>query len=229
MLDWFLAAVLVPCLVVQSAPTSVPKVVADCSFDLWHPYTCRGDPSAQHTGISEALLQDFQLMSEYAAAAYCPGNLDTPGTQVTCSACNCPKVEAANASTMLEFTRGTPADDSGFVAVDDKNRLIVVAFRGSLSISNWKVDLQVWMTSIRWCEGCKAHTGFWQAWQEIREKIIPLIGRARSEHPDYRVIVTGHSLGAAIATLAATELRGMDPHYAKITELVSLSSCVAAL
>ncbi|MCJ1249667.1 hypothetical protein MMC30_006893 [Trapelia coarctata] len=125
---------------------------------------------------------------------------------------------------MLEFTNTKLSDDSGFVAVDDKNKFVVVSFRGTLSKLNWKVDLTLTRRATAWCEGCFVHKGFWEAWQEIRGKIIPLVKQARIEHPDYRVRITGHSLGAAIATLAATEFRMMDPHYLNITELYSYGS-----
>ena len=198
-----------------------------CKHDWKHIFVCKNDPSKRHFGISEELFQEFRLMSQYAAAAYCPGNLDSPGTQVTCPVGNCPLVEMANATTMLEFTKTKLSDDSGFVAVDDKNKFIVVSFRGTLSKLNWKVNWKLIRTAIAWCEGCSVHKGFWGAWQEIRGKIIPLVEQARVEHPDYRVRITGHSLGAAIATLAATELRMMDPHYLNITELVRHSESIS--
>jgi hypothetical protein len=210
-------------LVLRGACLPAAEKSATCIHGWHHKYVCRNDPSGQHTGISEALLREFYLMSQYAAAAYCPGNLNSPGTQVTCPVGNCPLVEAANATTILEFTNIRLSDDSGFVAVDDKNRLIVASFRGTLSRANWMVDLRITKAETGWCDGCSVHKGFWGAWQEIKDKIMPLIERARSEHPDYRVVLTGHSLGAAIATLAATDIRRLGPHYLNVTELVSYS------
>jgi len=220
---WLVSALPVSCLLVQGACLPASENNATCIRDWRSKFVCKNDPSGQHTGISEALLRDLHLMSQYAAAAYCPGNLDSPGTQVTCPVGNCPLVEAANATTMLEFTNIRMSDDSGFVAVDDKNRLVVVSFRGTLSRANWMVDLRMTRGEIGWCEGCSVHNGFWGAWQEIKDKIMPLVEKARSKHPDYRVIITGHSLGAAIATLAATEIRRLGPHYLNATELVSYS------
>ncbi|TVY87816.1 Lipase [Lachnellula willkommii] len=36
---------------------------------------------------------------------------------------------------------------------------------------------------------------------------MPAVSTALLEHPDYRIVVTGHSLGAAVGTLAAVDLR----------------------
>jgi thioesterase domain-containing protein len=37
--------------------------------------------------------------------------------------------------------------------------------------------------------------------------VIDAVTQARVEHPDYQVVVTGHSLGGALATIAAGVLR----------------------
>ncbi|KAL1648480.1 hypothetical protein SLS58_002235 [Diplodia intermedia] len=55
--------------------------------------------------ISQDLFDTFKLMSQYAAAAYCPDNNDTPNTKVTCNTGNCPLVEAADATTVSEFEK----------------------------------------------------------------------------------------------------------------------------
>ena len=191
-----------------------------CYHDLHHIISCNNDPSEEHIGIPEKLFQDFRLMAEYSAAAYCPSNNDSPGTQVTCPTSNCPLVEAADATTMMEFEDTSSTDDTGFVAVDDKNRMVIVAFRGSDSWSNWVVNLEVIRVATDWCDNCNVHDGYWKSWHEIKDRIIPLLEKAVKEHSDYRIIITGHSLGAAIATLAAAEIRMIGSHYMKFTELV---------
>ncbi|MCJ1392727.1 hypothetical protein MMC18_005598 [Xylographa bjoerkii] len=163
-------------------------------------------------------------MAGYAAAAYCPSNNDSPGTQVTYPASNCPLVEAANATTMMEFEDTKSTDDTGFVAIDDKNRMVIVAFRGSDSWTNWVVNLEMIRVATGWCDDCNVHDGYWKSWHEIKDRIVPLLEKAVEEHPEYRIIITGHSLGAAIATIAAAEVRMIGPHFMKFTELYSYGS-----
>jgi hypothetical protein len=40
-------------------------------------------------------------------------------------------------------------------------------------------------------------------WKQLKLKVLPILGKAFKEHPDYQFIFTGHSLGAAMATIAA--------------------------
>jgi len=42
------------------------------------------------------------------------------------------------------------------------------------------------------------------------------LNHTMSQHPDYEVVVVGHSLGAAVATLAATDIRGKGHPSAKL-------------
>lgn len=44
-------------------------------------------------------------MEQYSAAAYCTENNNSPGTKLSCHVGNCPRVEAANTITPLEFQK----------------------------------------------------------------------------------------------------------------------------
>jgi putative lipase involved disintegration of autophagic bodies len=55
--------------------------------------------------------------------------------------------------------------------------------------------------------GAKCNTGFLGFWNESKEKAMEGIKAALAEHPDYPIIVTGHSLGGSAAVFAAIELR----------------------
>lgn len=53
--------------------------------------------------VSAESLKAFTLFAEYAAAAYCDENLESPGTKVRCNKGNCPTVEKADTKTLTEF------------------------------------------------------------------------------------------------------------------------------
>jgi len=86
----------------------------------------------------------------------------------------------------------------------------VVSFRGSSNVMNWIRDLQALPTDASdWphCVGCEVHSGFDSIWHRIK----PLLESNLHDigcHPHSNGIlhITGHSLGAALATLAAFDL-----------------------
>jgi Lipase 3 N-terminal region len=52
-----------------------------------------------------SFFADLQLYSQYAAAAYCSGNTDSPGQKVRCPIGNCPIVEALDTKTILGISK----------------------------------------------------------------------------------------------------------------------------
>jgi hypothetical protein len=92
-----------------------------------------------------------------------------------------------------------------FLAVDHASRSIVLALRGTLSLSGAIVDMQG--MAADYVTG-KAHKGIAEmaenVWEESGEKILKLCDR--SEFQDYRFLITGHSLGAGTACLLNLKL-----------------------
>lgn len=157
--------------------------------------------------VDAQLLSTFALMEQYALAAYCPTNYNSPGDKVSCSSKNCPLVQSANTITLAEFNSDLATDVTGFVAADDTNRLIVISFRGSHSLDNWITNLQLDLIKTDLCPGCTAHHGFWQSWLDSRKAVLDAIKGSANTRPGYKIVATGHSLGGAIASIAAAQLR----------------------
>ncbi|KAI9788784.1 MAG: hypothetical protein M1816_006565 [Peltula sp. TS41687] len=157
--------------------------------------------------ITSDLLSTFKLFSQYAGASYCPGNNDSPNTKITCAAGNCPLVEASDTKTASEFENSFQTDTTGYVAVDNTHKFIVVAFRGSTSVRNWVFNGDIGLFPTDLCTGCHVHHGFWTAWKEIESTVLAAVKNAVAANPGFAVKVTGHSLGGAIATIAAAKLR----------------------
>ncbi|KAK0121841.1 hypothetical protein ONS95_010121 [Cadophora gregata] len=157
------------------------------------------------------LTTQLEAVSQFAAAAYCEGNTHSAGQYISCLPENCLFVEKSNAWVTEAFWNIGESNTIGFVAVDDTNHLIVLAFQGTANTLHKLTDAAFLPTSTNLCgtgeNECKIHRGFWHAWQDVESIVTNSVLRAVIEHPGYRVIATGHSLGGALAALAATSLR----------------------
>jgi len=63
------------------------------------------------------------------------------------------------------------------------------------------------------CPNCTVHSGFMTSWRNTRCTIVPHVEKALNDFPDYELVLVGHSLGGAVAALAALEFqsRGWKP------------------
>jgi len=68
-------------------------------------------------------------------------------------------------------------------------------------------DLDIGTTETDICSGCTAHNGFWNSWVDARDRVLSCVKETSMKYPAYQIAVAGHSLGGAIATLAAAHLR----------------------
>jgi hypothetical protein len=112
----------------------------------------------------------------------------------------------------------------GFVAVDDVQRQIVVAFRGSESLPEFIVAdlLSAVQAPTILCPDCTTGLGYAAAYFAQRDTIMSGIARARmGTRATYNITVTGHSLGGALAHLAAVELRQNPLNAGIAIDLVS--------
>ncbi|GMI27011.1 hypothetical protein TeGR_g1224 [Tetraparma gracilis] len=90
---------------------------------------------------------------------------------------------------------------------------VVVALRGSLSAQDWIDDAKnAVLTDYPECEGCRVGLGWYDTCKDMAELTIAAAREVAANHPGAPLIITGHSLGAAVAPLfyaevAKTELK----------------------
>lgn len=99
----------------------------------------------------------------------------------------------------------TDAGLAGFVGTHGALQAIVITFRGSDNAANWVTDLDALTTEYSSCDGCKVHKGFYKAFQKIEADLREVIKMLLEDHPTYTLLLTGHSYGAAVSTLAAAD------------------------
>ncbi|GET91253.1 lipase, putative [Leishmania tarentolae] len=107
----------------------------------------------------------------------------------------------------------TSTGNLGYSGLDHDGKRIVVAFRGTYNTANWIQNLDFWLTPYPHpgCgKLCKVHGGFYEAYGSLRAQMIQDLLVMHSEYPFYTLFITGHSLGGAIASLAAVEVTTWD-------------------
>jgi hypothetical protein len=157
-----------------------------------------------------ANIDKLKLFAQYSAAAYCKSVIDSSAstTKVRCSVGNCPLVEAADTVLLYTFDGVGGHDIAGFLAVDKTNEFIVLSFRGNIKeLQNFLDDGDVIPVSYWRCDACLVHQGFLQSWQVVSVALEDAIFSNQDNYTGYPIVVTGHSYGAAVATIAAEDIR----------------------
>lgn len=128
---------------------------------------------------------------------------------------------------------GTSQLHEGFVTYDDQLKAIVICFKGtnpkkggdlSADIKYWPVDVFSFNDAILPFHIDVAR-GFWQRFMQLNPFILGAIRAERKKHPDvHELICTGHSLGGAVATIAAVMYTIVPPPGIKRVRLVSIEA-----
>ncbi|MEM7793442.1 MAG: lipase family protein [Cyanobacteria bacterium P01_C01_bin.118] len=118
----------------------------------------------------------------------------------------------------FQYFNNKEYDTQAFIFRTDK--CIVLAFRGSQEIRDWYTNFSTKLrkftirregqTSISSYKG-RVHTGFFLAWASVERRVLAQIRSWQKElKPGEQLpplVVTGHSLGGALATMAAASLQ----------------------
>ena len=169
-------------------------------------------PAPQPSNITQVLFDEFAILSELVDIAYCVGTLNT-GIDVpfTClSYC----AHFPSLSLVTTWNTGlTLSDSCGYIALSPSERRIIIAFRGTYSLVNALADLSLARQEYlpypdAECDGCTVHAGFLESWEQTEKIIGGVVGDLLQQHPGYKLELVGHSLGAAVAALAALDFVG---------------------
>ncbi|KAI6121842.1 Alpha/Beta hydrolase protein [Pisolithus sp. B1] len=159
------------------------------------------DPGA---GIDQETYNNLVLYAKYASAAYQP---------------LCPRPMS---NTLIGQFTSVVTTTHGFVARDDKRKEIVAAFRGSKEVISILLDGSVILTPLQGIglppshlpstsKRPHVHTGFLIAYQSIARVMLDLVETQINMYPMYAVVMTGHSMGGAIASIASIAIRNTYP------------------
>ncbi|ODV88035.1 hypothetical protein CANARDRAFT_26195 [[Candida] arabinofermentans NRRL YB-2248] len=170
------------------------------------------------TGLNDtAIYNELYLGAEYCRVTYCiatnhlvTGDIDSACPLDTCTD-NTANIDVYNIWEDLV---------SGATFVNHDTKEIVVVFKGTTSIEEWLVDFTFVgvdytpyvvqsdaNTEEFTCDDCKVHEGFFVSIKAFINDGLPAVEKLIKQYPEYKLKVTGHSLGGALAPLGAIELQ----------------------
>ncbi|KAF7362839.1 Alpha/beta-hydrolase [Mycena venus] len=170
------------------------------------------------TPLTDADIQSRDLVSiaAFAAAAYC----------VRAGVWNCGDACDKIPDTQLVFTIGDDAATPDvYVAYSQSRNQIIVGHEGTdpsqiLSVEN---DIHFSPTPLLTVlnvagtpAGVEVHNGFQTAWVQTSTLVLGAVKQVQAQVPDASILVTGHSLGAAISLLDAIFLKQQLPSNTSI-------------
>ncbi|KDQ61472.1 hypothetical protein JAAARDRAFT_150196 [Jaapia argillacea MUCL 33604] len=148
--------------------------------------------------ISTSLYDDFIWYFQYAASSY----------SIVCL--------WPNGNTLVTGFNDLLTDTNGFVARDDTRKEVIVALRGSSSLTDFVTDAEILLVNLYAPgltppAGAQVHYGFITAWNAVASNVISIVEEQLQSHPGYSIVTTGHSLGGALSSLAAVTLQANFP------------------
>ncbi len=104
----------------------------------------------------------------------------------------------------FEFEEGEPGPQA-FIAAGREQ--IVIAFRGTeINLTELLTDAAAHPVSFAAEVKGKAHAGFATTFKIVWPDLKPKLAAARAKFPDAKIWITGHSLGGALAVMAAAQI-----------------------
>ncbi|TMW65757.1 hypothetical protein Poli38472_008399 [Pythium oligandrum] len=95
----------------------------------------------------------------------------------------------------------------GIVGYSKEQNAVLVAFRGSMDVKNWIDNLTfVKKKAYPKYPNVLVHSGFFWVYMSVAEQVVPAVQELLKQHENASVIVTGHSLGGAVAALCSFDL-----------------------
>nr|CDX09916.1 lipase [Yarrowia phangngaensis] len=179
--------------------------------------------STETAEVSEDSYYFLEKYSRLANIGYCVGPLANIYKPFKCGL-QCGKFPSAEL--IQEFHDPDYVFDvSGYLAVDHGSKEIYLVFRGTHSLEDVITDLRISqaplthfdnaanISSHATCDNCLVHNGFIETYNNTHKQVRAQLDAVVKKYPDYKIAVTGHSLGGAAALLfgISLKLNGLDP------------------
>ncbi|GMG27692.1 unnamed protein product [Ambrosiozyma monospora] len=168
---------------------------------------------------NQDLFDEIKRISEFSGAAYCistihgvkPGQLNEACSDISC----------ADAEKDIYVVDVVDSLSHALIMTENSTKQIIIAFQGSSTFMDWVLDftalpvdfesygstknLDVYSIDAE-ADDPKVHMGFKKASENFFNHSLTALQQLKAKYPDYQFVVTGHSLGGALASLVGVEL-----------------------
>ncbi|KAJ1976538.1 hypothetical protein H4R34_003948 [Dimargaris verticillata] len=157
-------------------------------------------PSSEQSVVSvvpDQAIEDFKLWAEYAFAAY------QDVRYWNCEFCN---KRTLGTTYVGEFYYGFPTIQ-GYVAMHHEYQVIVVGIRGSTADKLTSFATSTIVKKYRWpreVAQSQVHQGYFFSVKVVIKRVIAMLEPQAARYLNYRIVLTGHSLGGAQSVLMAS-------------------------
>lgn len=124
------------------------------------------------------------------------------------------------------YAGGTIESELAHVLIVDASDEVMVAFRGTANIRDWITDLDCWMgcpncasgltENCGATNGVEVHLGFLRALMSVFDRVVTEL----RQYDGAKLIITGHSLGGALAMLFSKAFSGSEANAVPIIDSV---------
>lgn len=143
-------------------------------------------------------------------SAYCMGKYDT-WSCATCSVTNNYETKLEKKSELVIFGYNKPYDS------------LFIGFRGSSNIQNWISNIQIVFEHPYDDSNIAVDKGFYDLYDVLKPSIISTLSDMSSKYHTNKLLITGHSLGGALATVAAFDMLYYKQPY-EVSYLITFGS-----
>ncbi|EAR99817.1 lipase family protein (macronuclear) [Tetrahymena thermophila SB210] len=129
---------------------------------------------------------------------------------------NCGEPCQRNPSSLIDYLVMTSnsTHTSGIIGYSTDHDAIIITFRGTIStdLTNWMYNLDSIKAPFTECtvSNCKVHQGFLDHFNNIKDQLTQHFKELKQKYPQAKIFLTGHSLGAAIATISLAHIYSLN-------------------
>ncbi|KAJ1967577.1 hypothetical protein IWQ62_001769 [Dispira parvispora] len=169
------------------------------------------DDHFEHKEVTEEEINNLKVYAQLAAISY--------DDLKTWSCSDCSKVPDSD---LVDFFTSKDELAVGYIAYNHGIKSVTLAFRGTATDEQWEKDLKFykedWPEEV---EDSEVHTGFLEIYQTVADQVYDRATESLKEYPDYNLTIVGHSLGGALASLAAVDFTLRNKTLTEITNVVT--------